>query len=42
MTATQVFILFLKQEFSPSEYIFFMQDLLRNTCLEQGGRLAVL
>lgn len=35
MTATQVFILFLKQELSPSEYIFFMYYLSKK---RRGGK----
>ena len=35
MTATQIFILFLKQELSPSEYIFFMHYLSKK---RRGGK----
>jgi hypothetical protein len=36
MTATQVFLLFLREELSPSEYIFFMHHLSRR---RRGGKV---
>jgi hypothetical protein len=36
MTATQVFVLFLKKELSPSEYLFFMHHLSKR---RRGGKV---